>query len=56
MTELLPSDVDKNIKLESIGDIKILELTPDQLKHKDFLGKVVLEVRFEYNFHDTNSI
>jgi len=43
MTELLPSDVDKNIKLESIGDIKILELTPDQLKHKEFLGKVVLE-------------
>jgi len=63
LTEFLPADVEKTLKVENINDIKILKLTEKQLNHKDFIGKVVLEkspltktVLLQTSFQDTTDV
>jgi len=49
LIEFLPSGVGKDLKVESIGDIKILDLTPEQISYKDFIGNILLEVFLSIN-------
>jgi hypothetical protein len=44
MKLLLPTEVDTTLKIENIRDIKIYDLTEDQLKYKDLIGKIIIEV------------
>lgn len=44
MKLLLPAEVDTTLKIENIRDIKIFDLTEDQLKYKDLIGKIIIEV------------
>jgi hypothetical protein len=43
LKEVLPQNMNTNLKIDNIKDLKILHLTPDQIQHKDFIGKIVLE-------------
>jgi len=45
MKLLLPSGVDTTLKIENIRDIKIFDLTEEQMKYKDLIGKIILEVK-----------
>jgi hypothetical protein len=42
--DFLPAGVDSNLKIDNLGELKIVNFNPEQLNHKEFIGKVLLEV------------
>ena len=44
---ILPASVNTTLRLDNINDIKIVDLTGDQLKYKDIIGTVILQVNLE---------
>lgn len=43
---ILPSQVNTTLKIDNLGEIKILDLTEEQMKYKDTIGQLILEVNF----------